>query len=398
MKAKMGIFALALAVAVGLGAGLVFWLNNQNQTQAETKPAVVNTSSSSSQSSSQVQSKAQSSSKKRPSRPRNTAATRRIDAVLRANRFVGTALVVRQGKTVYEKGFGYANYGTHQKNGRNTEYQLASVQKSFTAGLIMKLAAEKKLALSDKLAKYYPQIDGGDAITLRDMLDMKSGLTFTAFPNRVRSEKQMLKFILQNVVSDPDKIGQWNYSPVNFMLLAGIIQKVSGQSYRQYFTTNITQAFGLHHTGFTFNMDQQHDYAHGYTNGNANDVVPTYAHQYGESLTSKYYQFGTGQVYMSAHDLYVGERDMLQGQLYPQADVNVLLTPGTASTYGGGAYIEPGYIRLHGLAYGHEASALLSKDGRDGVVLLTNYYRPNQLAQTAAVQIWNLLEAGQLGK
>lgn len=115
MKAKMGIFALALAVAVGLGAGLVFWLNNQNQTQAETKPAVVNTSSSSSQSSSQVQSKAQSSSKKRPSRPRNTAATRRIDAVLRANRFVGTALVVRQGKTVYEKGFGYANYGTHQK-------------------------------------------------------------------------------------------------------------------------------------------------------------------------------------------------------------------------------------------------------------------------------------------
>ncbi|CAJ1226981.1 serine hydrolase domain-containing protein [Levilactobacillus zymae] len=395
MKAKMGVFALLTALVIGLGAGLVFWFNNQNQSQAETKPAAV---SSSSVKPVKPKPKKVVPKKKRPVAPKNTAATRKIDAVLRANRFVGTALVVRNGKTVYEKGFGYANYALQRKNGINTEYQLASVQKSFTAGLIMKLAAAKKLALTDNLAKYYPQINGAQQITLRDMLDMKSGLTLVPFPDDLHSETGMIKFILKNVNSDPAKIGQWNYAPVNYMLLAGIIRKVSGQSYQQYFTQNITQAFGLKHTGFVFNMNRQRDYAQGYENEDPNDVVPNYRNKFPESRASMYYQYGTGQVYMSARDLYVGERDMLQGKLYPQADVNTLLTPGSASTYGGGDYIQPGYIRVHGLAYGHEATALLSKDGQDGVVLLTNYYRVNQLAQTPAIQIWNLLEAGQLGK
>lgn len=395
MKAKMGIFALATALVIGLGAGLIFWLNNQNQSQAETKPAAVQSSSVKPV---KPKPKKVAPKKKQPAAPKNTAASRKIDAILRANRFVGTAVVVRQGKPLYEKGFGYANYALQRKNGVNTEYQLASVQKSFTAGLIMKLAAEKKLALTDNLAKYYPQINGAQQITLRDMLDMKSGLTLEAFPDKLHSENGMIKFILKNVISNPAKIGQWNYAPVNYMLLAGIIQKVSGQSYQRYFTQNITQAFGLTHTGFVFNMNRQRDYAQGYQNEDPNDVVPNYQNKFPESRASMYYQYGTGQVYMSARDLYVGEREMLQGKLYPQADVNTLLTPGSASTYGGGDYIQPGYIRVHGLAYGHEATALLSKDGQDGVVLLTNYYRVNQLAQTPAIQIWNLLEAGELGK
>jgi hypothetical protein len=94
--------------------------------------------------------------------------------------------------------------------------------------------------------------------------------------------------------------------------------------------------------------------------------------------------------------LFVAERNMLQGKLYPASDVNTLLTPGSSSMYGGGAYVYPNYIRVHGLAYGYEATALVSKTGQDGVVLLSNYYRANQLSQTPAMQIWNLLSAGQL--
>lgn len=396
MKSKMGIFALITALVVGLGAGLALWFNNQNQSQAQTAPKTERK-----RTVKPVKPKPKKTTtpkKRQPVAPKNTATTRKIDAVLRANRFVGTALVVHHGRPIYEQGFGYANYAAKRKNGATTMYQLASVQKSFTAGLIMKLAAENKLALTDHLSKYYPQINGADQITLRDMLDMKSGLTLEAFPNQLSSEKGMVKFILQNIISEPTKIGQWDYSPVNYMLLAGIIQKVSGQSYRQYFTQNVTQAFGLKHTGFVFNVAHRRNSARGYQNPDPNDVVPNYRNLYPESRTSMYYQFGTGQVYMSARDLYVGERDMLQGKLYPQADVATLLTPGSTSTYGGGDYIQPNYIRVHGLAYGHEATALLSKNGQDGVVLLTNYYRINQLAQTPAIQIWNLLTAGELGK
>lgn len=387
MKAKMGIFAVALLVVLGIGGGLAYWFNGQ--TEAAPEPA-----------SSQSVVRQVKPKKKVPQKPAKklkvTAGTRKIDAILRANRFVGTAYVVRQGKTMFDQGYGYADASLQKRNTPSSIYQLASVQKSFTAGLIMKLAAEKKLALTDNLAKYYPQIAGSQQITLRDMLDMKSGLVLEAFPNHLTSQDEMIKFVLTHVISRPGAIGRWNYSPVNFMLLAGIIQQVSGQSYETYFQQNILQPWGLNHSGFVFDMAKQQDYAKGYHNDNTDNVVPNYAARYFESKVSMYYQFGTGQVYMSARDLYVGERNMLQGKLYPKRDVTTLLTPGSASTYGGGAYIQPGYIRVHGLAYGYEATALLSMDGRDGVVLLSNYYRANQLSQTPAVQIWNLLEAGEL--
>lgn len=391
MKKKLGIFALALVLALGMGAGLAYWFTDQT---ADSEPLKA-VSSSSSSVVSQVKPKVKAPRKK-TTVIKNTAATRKIDAILQANRFVGTAYVVRNGKPVYQQGFGYADATLQRKNNANSVYQLASVQKSFTAGLIMKLASERKLALTDNLAKYYPQIAGASQITLRDMLDMKSGLTLVAFPNSLSSENGMIKFVLKHVISQPARIGRWDYSPVNFMLLAGIIQEVTGQSYRQYFTENILQPWKLQHSGFVFNMSKESDYTRGYQNNDVTSVVPNYASRYFESKASMYYQFGTGQVYMSAKDLYTGERNMLQGKLYPKADVNTLLVPGSTSGYGGGVYNQGNYIRVHGLAYGYEATALLSRDGQDGVVLLSNYYRANQLSQTPAIQIWNLLEAGQL--
>ncbi|WP_261810665.1 serine hydrolase domain-containing protein [Levilactobacillus humaensis] len=390
MNSKVWGTVLALGAVLGLGGGLAWWFNGQTQ-QTKAEPKV-----SSSSVVRKVKPKKKVPAKKRKLAP--AATTRQIDAVLQANRFVGTALVVHHNQTIYQQGWGYADAANRQKNHVNSVYQLASIQKSFTAGLLMKLASENKVALSDPLSKYYPQIAGSNQITLREMLDMKSGLVLTAFPNSIRTEQQMIKFILNNVVSQPAKIGRWHYSPVNFMLLAGIIQKVSGESYQDYFTKNIIDAGNLQHSGFVFNMANRSDYSQGYTNSKTGSVLPTYDTEYGESKLSMLYQFGTGQVYMSVNDLFQAERNMLLGKVYPQKDVNVLLVPGSASMYGGGLYVYPTYVRGHGLAYGYEATFLLSKDGQDGVVLLSNYYRANQLSQTAAIQLWNLLEGGNLGK
>ncbi|MGN1292631.1 MAG: serine hydrolase domain-containing protein [Levilactobacillus brevis] len=388
-RRTLGILVV-VGLVLGVGGGLAWWFNGQAQMkpdttanrQTEVKP---------------VKPQPKKKAKLRPkSTIKATAATREIDAILRANRFVGTALVVRSGKIIYEQGMGYADATRHKTNGVNSVYQLASVQKSLTAGLVMKLAAENKLALTDPLAKYYPRIKGARRITLRDMLDMKSGLRLVAFPDKLNSENSMLRFVQKNVISQPRNIGKWDYSPVNFMLLAGIIQQVSGESYRQYFTDNIIRPWHLNHTGFVFNMAHRRAYSQGYQNSDMADVAATYNSRYPESRASMFYQFGTGQVYMSVHDLFVAERNMLQGKLYPASDVNTLLTPGSSSMYGGGAYVYPNYIRVHGLAYGYEATALVSKTGQDGVVLLSNYYRANQLSQTPAMQIWNLLSAGQL--
>lgn len=105
----------------------------------------------------------------------------RVDALFTAwNRpdTPGCALaIVRDGKIVYEKGFGSANleYGVPIRP--TTIFHVASVSKQFTAMCVHLLAQEGKLALDEDVRKYLPELhDFGKTITIRHLLHHTSGL------------------------------------------------------------------------------------------------------------------------------------------------------------------------------------------------------------------------------
>ena len=66
------------------------------------------------------------------------------------------ALVVREGKVLYEKGFGYANLKKKTLITPDTEFRIGSITKQFTAAAILKLQEEGKLSVEDKLSKFIP--------------------------------------------------------------------------------------------------------------------------------------------------------------------------------------------------------------------------------------------------
>ena|ERR1700743_1840266 len=89
--------------------------------------------------------------------------------------FNGNVLAAKKGKIVYQEAFGYRNLDTKEPLGNNTVFTVASVSKQFTAAAILVLKEQHKLALTDSLRQYFPELPYHN-ITIRQMLTHTSGL------------------------------------------------------------------------------------------------------------------------------------------------------------------------------------------------------------------------------
>ena len=68
----------------------------------------------------------------------------------------GVIGVIRDGKLIFKKAYGLANFESKESNKTSTLFNLGSVSKQFTAAAILLLANEKKLSLKDDIRKYLP--------------------------------------------------------------------------------------------------------------------------------------------------------------------------------------------------------------------------------------------------
>ena len=167
----------------------------------------------------------------------------------------GCILVAENGKPVYEKAFGYANFDTRQLLHNQTMFELASVSKQFTAMAIMQLHQRGKLTYEDDLSKYFPQIPY-HGITISNLLHHTSGIPeFLGWNekqidvNRINYNKDILASIIKNAPALNFKPGEHlSYSNTNYVLLALIVEKVSGISFSDYMDRNIFKPLEMSHT------------------------------------------------------------------------------------------------------------------------------------------------------
>ncbi len=324
--------------------------------------------------------------------------TSQITRYLNQNHFVGDALIVKNNKVVYHHPFGYADYEKRRLNTNHSEFQILSIQKSLTAVGIMKLVQDGRLSLQTRLSRFYPSILYAKHITIKEMLDMVSGLSMMQTGSLLTlSEKGVLRYAVHHVVSRPSRIGTFQYQPVNYVLLAGIISRLTHHSYQRVFKTLFIRRMHLKGTGFVQNWQHQPNQTLGYRYLTPSQINQDYQRPFYERRSSMNNELGTGQVYMTTGDLFKVEREILRGKVISKANVGILHTPSQVASYGGGVYNGSTMIRLHGVGYGFESSALISKNGRTGVVLLTNNYRPKNLVQTLGVQLYRSLNKRTAG-
>lgn len=174
--------------------------------------------------------------------------------------FNGNVLVAKKGKIIYQGAKGWADYLHRDSLKINSEFELASITKTFTGVAIMQLIEAGKLSLDDNVKKFFPNFPY-DGITVRLLLPHRSGMmNYVYFIDDIwRKEKKNMKKGVTNqevmqVIADkkpnpytkPDKVFHYNNS--NYMVLGAIVEKVSGMRYSQYMAEHIFKPAGMKNT------------------------------------------------------------------------------------------------------------------------------------------------------
>lgn len=316
-----------------------------------------------------------------------------IDSLLNQKGFSGSLLVVKNGKPIYQTSRGYSNYSNALSNEKNTAYEIDSVQKNLTAALVMKQVQKGHLKLTDKLSKFYPSIPGSKKITIRQMLDMTSGLILSEVgPNEILPDSGIIAADIRDVRFSKLFYKKWNYQPVNFNILSGILEKITGKSYQELFTKEYIKKLHLKHTIFAYDERPGVDKAAGYNNIDPLSAKLDYKNAF---YTKKFFEFdelGTGQVYMSAGDLYKIEKYIMRGKMLSKKSRKVLFKRGSVSTYGGGFYHGKDDNFANGWGYGFQGVVHISNNGKNAVILLENYSRLAADAKPIAKQIYGMIQ------
>ena len=229
-----------------------------------------------------------------------------IDALMsRYNGDVAGAslIVVKDGKAIVRRGFGYANLEERTKAGPETNYRLASVTKQFTAACILLLKQDGKLRFEDPVRKWLPELPADDdKITLHHLLTHSSGLIDYEDlipPDRTAQidDNDVLRMVASQHRLYFEPGSAHRYSNGGFVLLGLIVQRVSGMGLADFMKKRIFEPLGMHHT-LMYEHGRGPEVAHrayGYTE---KDAKWTRTDQSVTSATR-----GDGGIYSSVDDL-----------------------------------------------------------------------------------------------
>ncbi|MBN1462854.1 MAG: serine hydrolase [Paludibacteraceae bacterium] len=237
----------------------------------------------------------------------------RIDSLVSSytfhGRFSGTVLIAHKDSIWYEKSFGYADFDLKKKNSNNSVYGIGSVTKQFTATAILNLVQGGKINLTDKLSSLLPELGKtGDKITIHHLLNMTSGIyedfsqsksyniDKVIFPDSVPISTHKLVNYFGELTSYFKPGKKFDYSNINYILLAAIIEKVSGKNYREYMKETFWQPLGMELTDYGNDQIDADLLSKPYIGLPTQYETPAYWHHS--------WMFGAGGVFSSARDLY----------------------------------------------------------------------------------------------
>lgn len=180
-----------------------------------------------------------------------------------------------------------AFYGAGWKNRENKKpadphslFKIASVGKLYTAVAISKLAFDKSLSLDDTLADYFPElidrIEYADKITIRMLVRHRSGIpdyirTHNYWIHPKDNEKERLELVLDQKANFKPGT-DYEYSNTNYLLLAKLIERVTGQIRFQYIKEQILAPLNLKNTFGSIHDVDLNDVMSGYYVGYKNDL------------------------------------------------------------------------------------------------------------------------------
>lgn len=248
-----------------------------------------------------------------------------FNKMYKANAFNGNVLIAKNNQIIYQKSFGYAIKESNTELSDSSLFQLASVSKVITGIGILLLYEQNKLKLEQEVSTILAEFPY-KGITVKHLLAHRSGLpNYTYFcceylkdDNTQLSNKDVLDLMVKHQPKSYFKQGaRFNYSNTNYVLLALIIEKLSGKCYSAFMQDELFKPLGMNHTFTLPTLDFMNKHlTFGYTvsykrvaNDRFDGVV------------------GDKGVYTTTHDLFLLSAALYQGKLLSKSTQEMAFTP-----------------------------------------------------------------------
>src|ERR1051326_9016337 len=196
-----------------------------------------------------------------------------VKRVIAEEHVVGASvLVVRGGRSLLHKGYGFADLGLEVPAKAETVYHVVGPMLPFTGIAVMQQVERGKLSLDDEISKYIPEFPmQGRHVTVRQLLNHTSGIVdyhYLGDPIEATSrqpkalDEVMALYAGKSWVNEPGK--KWDWSISGFQLLVTIVERITGQSFPDYMRQNIFERAGVKSTTYCDDFTVVRGLAHSY--------------------------------------------------------------------------------------------------------------------------------------
>jgi CubicO group peptidase (beta-lactamase class C family) len=258
--------------------------------------------------------------------------------------FSGAVIVAEGGRPLFRRAYGLADREWAVPNTPETRFRIGSITKQFTAAAILRLVDEGRLRLDRPVSECMPDLpDAWSGVTARMLLNHSSGIpNLTALPDypsvisRIdRTPRAVVALLEREAVLFPPGAGH-EYSNTGYVLLASLVERVTGLSAARYLGDAILGPLGLG----------------GITDGDPGSIVPRraagYAHARGAWRNAPPLAAGVaagaGDLVASVDDLVAWDRALVSGRVMSTASQAAMVSD-YGYGYGLGLYVGTAYGR-----------------------------------------------------
>lgn len=168
----------------------------------------------------------------------------------------GTLLLAENGRVIYEKSSGFADFPNQIPNTTQSKYNLASISKIITSTVILQLMEKGKLKLEDPIVRYFPEFPY-PTVTIRHLLTHTSGLPdLELYEDLVKAYPDT---VVTNSIVIPQLVAQkrplyfqpgdkWSYCNTNYELLGLVIEKITKTPLPDYLAKTIFEPARMQNT------------------------------------------------------------------------------------------------------------------------------------------------------
>jgi len=303
----------------------------------------------------------------------------------------GCVLVAQNNKIIYENAFGFTDFKRHEKITLDHKFRLASVSKQFTAMAVMILNERDSLSYNDRIRTYFPELPYR-YIRIRHLLTHTSGLPdygalvdeYWDIENKFKDKRKVInnedvyQLILEHNPPTNFFPGQrYEYCNTGYLLLALIVEKVTGQSFQEFVKTNIFDPLNMNDSYVNPDSGILPDKkrAFGFRTNDQHTGYEPYDNHYQNGLC------GDGGIISTVHDLYKWSQALDSDKLVSQETLErafsaFMLNDSSFSNYGFGWSIIPddsGKIVAHGGSWlGYHSFILKNFRQNATIIQLTN--------------------------